>query len=176
MGFDVPKLRTVLFTFEEISAAVSRVAEQIEEDLDFRETWHALVVMNGAFVFAAHLFMKMERLAPRVRFIQAHSYSGTEGSSEVVLGDFPTDLGDNILVVEDIVDTGRTMSRILTLLGGTRNIKVVSLLNKPSRREVEVPVDYAGIELTGSPFVVGFGMDLDGDYIGLCDIWEVSKL
>ncbi len=124
-----------------------------------------LVLLKGAFVFAGDLLRALGRrgLAPRVEFLRVSSYGhGTVPRGKVeVIGDVPGTLrGRDVLVVDDIQDTGRTLAHVLSLLraAGARRVWTCVLLDKPSRREVEVAPDFVGFEVP-DVFVVGYGID-----------------
>jgi hypoxanthine phosphoribosyltransferase len=125
---------------------------------------HLICVLNGAFLFMADLVRAID--APlTVDFISVSSYgSRTESSGEVrLVKDLDQSLkGKNVVLVEDIVDTGLTMRYLLQYLEGRGplSVKVAALLSKPSRRVVEVPVDYVGFEIEDA-FVYGYGLDVD---------------
>lgn len=127
------------------------------------------LVLHGAFIFAADLTRALTT-AHRVESLAIASYQGRESSGQVqVVKDLGCDIaGRDVLVVEDIVDTGRTIAATLDLLEprGPRSIEVVTLLDKPSRRVVEVSPRWVGFEID-NVFVVGYGLDLDGRFRGL---------
>ena len=125
---------------------------------------HLICVLNGAFLFMADLVRAID--APlTIDFISVSSYgSRTASSGEVrLVKDLDQSLkGKNVVLVEDIVDTGLTMRYLLRYLEGRGplSVKVAALLSKPSRRLVEVPVDYLGFEIDDA-FVYGYGLDVD---------------
>jgi len=151
-----------ILSAEEIAARVETLATEI--NAYFTPTPKLIVVglLRGSFVFIADLVRQLT-LPVEVDFIEAASYgSGTQSSHEVrILKDLRTAVeGLDVLVVEDIVDTGHTLSHVLRLLA-TRNpgrLEVCALLSKPSRREVEIPVRWTGFEIPDE-FVVGYGID-----------------
>ncbi len=128
-----------------------------------------VLVLHGAFIFAADLARALTP-AHQVESLALASYDGRESSGQVqVVKDVDGDIaGRDVLVVEDIVDTGRTAAAALALLEshGPRSIEVVTLLDKPSRRVVEVTPRWIGFEIEDI-FVVGYGLDLDGRFRGL---------
>ncbi len=131
---------------------------------------HLICVLNGAFLFMADLVRAIDRPLT-VDFISVASYgSRTESSGEVrLVKDLDQSLkGKHVVLVEDIVDTGLTMRYLLGYLEGRGplSVKVASLLSKPSRRLVEVPVDYLGFEIDDA-FVYGYGLDVDHRYRNL---------
>jgi hypoxanthine phosphoribosyltransferase len=150
-----------LFSPEEIDREVTRVASEIERDFAGQEVL-LVGVLTGAFIFLADLCRKLN-LSCEVDFIRLSSY-GNETSScgEVAcgLGQKLSCEGKNVIVVEEIVDSGRTLRCFLDSLAasGAKTIRVCTLVDKRGRREVEVPVDYAGFTLEDG-FLVGFGMD-----------------
>lgn len=165
-----------LFSFEEIDLAIYGLSHLIENDLDLDEEWYVLVIMNGAFMFAGNLLSKFKLFEPHVRFVDAKVMEGMSSKGEVTISNFPTDLGGRVLVLEDIVETGRTLNAIHEALGKTREVRTAVLVDKPDAREVLVGPNYVGFTLDGNPFPVGFGMDLDRKFIGLRDIWEIERV
>jgi hypoxanthine phosphoribosyltransferase len=146
----------------QITARVEALAAEI--NAHFAATPKLIVVglLRGSFVFIADLVRNLT-LPVEVDFIEAASYgSGTQSSREVrILKDLRTPVhGLDVLVVEDIVDTGHTLSHVLRLLAtrSPRRMEVCALLSKPSRREVEIPVRWTGFEIPDE-FVVGYGID-----------------
>ena len=113
-----------------------------------------------------------------VDFIQASSYGATTETSGTVtlVKDITVDIsGKDVYLVEDIVDTGLTLDDVIALLKARhpRSVQVVALLSKPSRRKVEVAVDFVGLEIEDR-FVVGFGLDFAEQFRNLPDIWEYA--
>ena len=158
-------LRTI-HTREAIAARVAELGQAIAADYAGRPPI-LVSVLKGSFVFAADLSRALT-LPVRIEFLGVQSYgSGTVSTGAVqITQDLTHPIeGQDILVVEDIVDTGLTLAYILSLLRarGARSVKVCAFLDKPSRRRVEVPVDYVGFTIP-DVFVVGYGLDLDGRY------------
>lgn len=153
----------VLISEEDIKKRLKEMAKEISRDYKGMDV-HALGILKGSFVFMADLLRYLEPdINVSCDFLTISSYGNETKSSGVVK--FLTDLtipieNKHILVVEDIVDTGRTMKYLLENLH-TRNpasVKVCSFLDKPSRREIEVPTHYIGFTVP-SKFVVGYGLD-----------------
>lgn len=169
------ELGRVVLTAQEIGSHVDRLAAEI--DREYASSLPvAVIVLRGAFVFAADLLRRMETEIT-VDFIEVASYgSGTGSSGHVELRrDLREDVaGRRILVIEDIIDTGRTTRFILDhiALHEPADVKVVSLLNKPARRVVDVPIHFVGTNVPNM-FVVGYGMDLDGRFRSLPHVAEV---
>ena len=145
-----------------IAARVEALAREITEA--YRGTDRLIVVglLRGSVVFIADLVREID-LPVEVDFLEASSYgNATESSREVrILKDLRGEIaGRDVLVVEDIVDTGFTLSHVLRLLASRepRRLKTCALLDKPSRREVEIKADFTGFEIPDE-FVVGYGID-----------------
>ncbi|MBK8014777.1 MAG: hypoxanthine phosphoribosyltransferase [Deltaproteobacteria bacterium] len=166
----------VLISEEEIRSRVSELGAMISRDFAGRELT-VVGVLNGSFMFMADLVRAID-LPLRCDFLGLSSYgSATESSGVVAL---TKDLsgpieGRDILVVEDIVDTGLTLAYLQENLSTRhpRSVNVAALLSKPDRRKVEVSVDYLGFTIEDR-FVVGYGLDFDGffrnlPYIGLME-------
>lgn len=145
-----------------IAARIEALAGEIAEC--FKDTDKLIVVglLRGSFVFIADLVRELD-LPVEVDFLEASSYGdGMESTREVrILKDLRSQIeGRDVLVVEDIVDTGFTLSHVLHLLQGRqpRKLRICALLDKPSRREVDIKADWTGFEIPDE-FVVGYGID-----------------
>lgn len=156
----------------------NRIGELVEAlDTKYRNARPVLVcVLNGSFMFAADLFRKMS-IAAEITFVKVSSYSGTQTTGKVkeLIGlDFRIE-GRDVIIVEDIVDTGNTIHALLAQINKKkpRSVEVCTLLNKPSRREIDVPVNYSGFEIPDR-FVVGYGLDLDGLGRNLPHIYQLK--
>jgi hypoxanthine phosphoribosyltransferase len=156
----------------EINAAVVRLASEITRD--YRDKNPVLIgVLKGSFVFMADLVRQLD-FSLEIDFVRLSSYGDsrqTTGQVEVKL-DVSTDVRDrNLLVVEDIVDTGLTTSCLLDYLKkkGPASIKLCALTEKPARRQVPVTIDYLGFTVPDK-FLVGYGLDCAGKYRNLPDI------
>ncbi len=157
-----------LINKEELDKRITELAEQIDKDYLGKELT-IISVMRGAVFFTVELTLKMKTKL-KFEFITISSYEGTETTGEITL---MTDLresieGKDVLIVEDIVDTGKSMKYLLEHLRAKnpRTLKVCALASKPERREVEVPIDYLGFEIPNR-YVVGFGFDIDNNYRNL---------
>jgi len=164
---------TTLIASEDIQARIRELAAQIEADYPPGEEIHLVCVLKGGFVFMADLVRAM---SPRVTmdFIAVSSYGKrTKSTGEVrMLKDLDTGLeGRHVIIVEDIVDTGLTLTYLQDILRARapRTLKTACLLSKPSRREVEVTVDYTGFTIEDK-FVVGYGLDYAEKYRNLDSI------
>lgn len=148
-----------------IQARVKELANMINKDYAGQEVV-IVGVLNGSFIFCADLFRHLT-IPCQIEFVSLSSYEGTESSGEV---SFRMDVkqslvGKNVILVEDIVDTGLTISFLLKhmKLKNLKSVKLCSLLLKRARLKVEVPVDYLGFDIEDK-FVIGYGLDFDGRY------------
>ena len=159
----------VLLSEEEVDARIRQIAAKISKDYAGKEI-HMICVLKGG-VFLTWELAKRITVPVSLDFMSVSSYgAGTSSSGVVKIGkDLDTTIeGKNVLVVEDISDSGRTLSYLLQNLK-TRNpqsLKLCTLLDKPDRRVCDVKVDYVGFEIPDE-FVVGFGLDLDQQYRNL---------
>lgn len=162
-------IEKVLLSEEEILAGVKKIAAQITEDYKGEEIY-AIGILKGAVPFYTDLVKHIE-LPVAFDFMAASSYgSSTKSSGQVkILKDLDYSIeGKHVIVIEDIIDSGRTLSYLLHNLKSRKpaSIKLCALLNKPSRREVDVDVDYIGFEVPNE-FLVGYGLDYAGLYRNL---------
>ena len=160
----------VLLDEKVIQARIREMAAEIEAAYPEQESIHLVGVLKGGFVFMSDLVRAMTTRIS-VDFIAVSSYgSGTKSSGEVRFQkDLETSIEDkNVLLVEDIVDTGRTLKYLQQNLArrAPRTLRTACLLSKPSRREVEVPVEYIGFTIEDR-FVIGYGLDYDEKYRNL---------
>jgi hypoxanthine phosphoribosyltransferase len=162
----------VLLAHAEIRRRIGELARQIELDLPVPDVI-LVAIIEGARTFARHLQAALGA-APVVHEIRASSYGrGTTSSGHVQIVGVPDVLlaGRTLLLVEDIVDTGRTVAALRGhfLAHGVADCRVATLLTKPARREIEVPLHYVGFAIPDE-FVIGFGMDVAGRYRELPDV------
>ena len=161
---------------EEILRRVQAVADKINCDMDGKNPLF-LAVLNGAFVFAADL-MRRVTIPCEISFVKLASYQGVTSTGKVseVLG-INEDLTDRtVVIIEDIVDTGLTMKRMIETLG-TRNpasIHICALLVKPDKLQVDLNIEYAAMEIPND-FIVGYGLDYDQQGRNLRDIYTLVK-
>lgn len=159
----------VLLSCEEIEKKVSELAERINRDFA-GERVVIIGVLKGSFMFLADLVKKVN-LQAEIYFLEASSYgAGTQTTGVVKISrDVDRDLtGENVIVVEDIIDTGITMDKVMEILRarGAKTVKLCSCLSKPSRRKVDIKIDYLGFEIPDE-FVVGYGLDVAEQYRNL---------
>jgi len=167
----------ILLSREQIQARVAEMGAQIERDYPAGEGIHLVGVLKGGFMFMADLVRAM---SPRVTldFIAVSSYAkSTKSSGEVrMLKDLDSGLeGRHVIIVEDIVDTGLTLTYLQDILRARapKSLKTACLLSKPSRRKVNVTVEYVGFTIEDQ-FVVGYGLDYAEKYRNLGDIAVLS--
>ncbi|MBQ8667848.1 MAG: hypoxanthine phosphoribosyltransferase [Lachnospiraceae bacterium] len=160
---------SVLFTEEEVNARIREMGEQISKDYEGKSL-HMVGILKGATFFACELAKRIT-VPVTIDFMSVSSYGDATESSGVVkiTKDLDEPLeGKDVLVVEDIVDTGNTLSYLLDNLQkrGSSSVRLCSLLNKPDRRIKEVNVDYTGFVIPDA-FVVGYGLDYAQKYRNL---------
>ena len=158
----------------EIQQRVKAVAEKINKDLDGKNPL-LLAVLNGSFVFAADLIRNIT-IPCEISFVKLASYQGTTSTGKIkeVIGLNEDLTGRTVVIVEDIVDTGFTMKRMIETLG-TRHpesIHICSLLVKPDKLQVPLNIEYAAIEIPND-FIVGYGLDYDQQGRQLRDIYTI---
>ena len=164
----------LLLTKEQIAARVREMGEEITRDYDGMEGELVLVgILKGAIVFFSDLIREID-LPLSMDFMAISSYGSATKSSGVVriLKDLDKDIvGKHVLVVEDIIDSGLTLSFLKDnlLSRGAASLKICTLLDKPERRRVDLHVDYAGFQIPDE-FVVGYGLDYAETYRNLPDI------
>lgn len=161
---------------EEISSKIKAVAEQINRDYAGKRPV-LLGVLNGCFMFAAEL-LKNLNIECEISFVKLSSYQGTNSTGVVreVLGLTESITGRDVIIIEDIVDTGYTMQNMLETLGTREpaSIEIASLFVKPARLKVPVDVKYSAFTIPDR-FIVGFGLDYDGLGRNLPDIYDVEE-
>ena len=160
----------------QIKQEVKRIADQLSFDIAGRKPLF-LCVLNGGFMFAADLFKHISEPC-EISFVKFASYEGTRSTGRVkeLIGLNESIAGRLVIVIEDIVDTGRTMqmmrSRLFEL--GAIDVKIVSLLLKPVALEVDITVQYVAFEIA-KDFVVGYGLDYDGLGRNYADIYKLKE-
>ncbi|MBR1657464.1 MAG: hypoxanthine phosphoribosyltransferase [Synergistaceae bacterium] len=174
------KLGEVLLSRETIAKRVKEVADEIVRDSNKNEPLVIVGILTGAAFFLTDLVRELpEDMDVRVDFMSVASYGDSTESSGVVriFHDLKTNIeGKNVIVVEDIIDSGLTLSHLLTLLKGRNpaSLKVCVLLDKAERRKTEVKVDYCGFSIPDK-FVVGYGLDCASMWRHLKDIKYVIE-
>jgi len=164
------KTPPILLSSDEIAARVRELGAEIARDAAGAASLHLVCVLKGAVLFLADL-VRAVPLPCTFDFLAVSSYAaGTTTTGEVrLLKDLDTALdGRHVVIVEDIVDTGLTLSYLQEILKarGPKSLRTACLLSKPSRRKVDVPVEYIGFTIEDR-FVVGYGLDYAGQYRNL---------
>lgn len=163
-------IEKVLVTEDEIKARVAQLGAQISGDYEGRDLL-LVSILKGAVVFMADL-MREVTIPASIDFMVVSSYGGANTTTTglvKIIKDLDADLsGKDVLIVEDIMDTGVTLSHLVPMLKmrNPESVKICAILDKPSRRKVEMVPDYIGFEVPDE-FVVGYGLDYDEKYRNL---------
>jgi len=162
-------IQSILFTEKELSQKTAELAQMVNEEYKDKD-FIMVTVLKGGFMFAADLMRKMN-IHVNINFIAVSSYGASAKSSGAVkiIKDLDSDVnGKHVLIVEDIVDTGLTLSYLkqLILSRGAKSVKICTIMNKPARRKVDIDIEYVGFEVPDE-FVVGYGLDYCEKYRNL---------
>jgi hypoxanthine phosphoribosyltransferase len=160
---------------EKILDKVVELASQI--NVDYKDKMPVfLPILNGSFIFAADLIKEIT-IPSKVSFVKISSYKGAQSTGQIktLIGHEESLFNQNLIIVEDIVDSGLTLEKIIEELRGlgTKSVEVVSLLRKKPAREKGVDVKYVGFDIE-SEFVLGYGLDYDGLGRNLKDIYKTK--
>lgn len=170
------RLFSVSIMEKDILREVKRVADEINNDLKDQNPLF-LSVLNGSFMFTADL-MKHITIPCEISFVKLASYQGVSstGAIKEVIGINEDIAGRTVVIVEDIVDTGLTMQRLIETLGtrGPKNIHIASLLVKPDKLKVKLDIEYVAMKIPND-FIVGYGLDYDGYGRNYPDIYTVVE-
>ncbi len=162
---------------EKIAERVGEIASEIKKDTPEGAVPLFVCVLNGAFPFASDLFRAVDTDA-EITFIRLKSYegTGTTGVVKQVMGLSENIEGRRVIIVEDIIDTGNTIKRLVDDLQkmNPADIKIATLLFKPDSVQCEVKPDYVGFPIP-SKFIIGYGLDLDGMARNLPDIYVLKE-
>jgi hypoxanthine phosphoribosyltransferase len=175
----MPDELDLLISRDRIAARIDELAAQIDADYAGVEELVLIGVLKGSFIFLADLARRLT-IRHRVEFIAVSSYGdreSTESGAVRLLMDVRHDIaGKHVLMVEDIIDTGHTLAYLMRLLEarGPASLKACTLLHKPDRKQVEVPISYLGFEID-DVWVVGYGLDYAERYRTLPDICAVRR-
>jgi len=163
-------------TQSNLEEAIERIANQINQDYSDKNPLF-IAILNGSFIFASDLFKKIN-IPAEISFIKLASYQGTKSTGNVITAiGLETDLYDrNVIVVEDIIDTGKTLSAFLPQLEHQqpKSLKVCALLHKKEATQYPVTIDYLGFEIPNL-FVVGYGLDYNGYGRNLDQIMQIDE-
>lgn len=173
----MPSFR-VLLSAEQIQKRIAEMGAEIDRDYPGGEPIYLIAVLKGAFIFMADLSRAMKTPA-RIEFIGISSYGkGKTSSGQVQLTkdlDAPIE-GHHVIIVEDILDTGITLNYLTTLMAQRKpkSLRIVTLLDKPERRQSPVKANYIGFTIPDE-FVVGYGLDYAEDYRNLKDVCVMGE-
>ncbi len=163
--------------YEKIKSVIEKMAQEINKDLEERGPLF-VCVLNGAFMFAADLFKRIEIPEVEITFVKMASYHGIHSSGTIrqLIGLSEAIEGRTVVVIEDIVDSGNTIEEILAQLAilKPREVKIATLLSKPEAMVKKVKLDYVGLEIPND-FIVGYGLDYDGQGRNLIDIYSIVQ-
>jgi len=152
-----------LITQEQIQARVEELAHQINKDMEGKDVVF-IGILNGAFLFAADLFRRI-RIEARISFVKLASYKGTSSSGSIkeLIGWNEDIRNKSVIVIEDIVDTGQTLERIIGELSIRKagEVRIATMFLKPDVYNKKIALDYVGIEIPNN-FVIGYGLDYNG--------------
>lgn len=153
---------------EQLDKRITELASEISRDYKDKEI-QIICVLKGAAIFAVELSLKIENDL-KIDFIEVSSYQGTESTGNIILNkDITSSIkGKDVIIVEDIIDTGRTLSYLKEYLLDKQpnSLKICTLIDKKARRVVDLDSDYNGFEIDDK-FIVGFGLDVDEKYRNL---------
>jgi hypoxanthine phosphoribosyltransferase len=163
-------------TEPQIQAAVSQIANKLNEDYKDKSVL-IIPVLNGSFMFASDLVKKLNCRC-EISFIKTSSYKGTTTTGDLIslIGINEELNGRNVLILEDIIDTGHTLDKIIPLIEvmNPMSIRVATLLSKPEALQTAISIDYTGIEISNQ-FIVGYGLDYNGLGRNLKEIYKLIE-
>lgn len=167
-----PRVQEILISRQEIQEKIAELAQQVSRDYAGKNPL-LVCVLKGAVIFLAD-FMRCLEIPAQIDFMAVSSYGASTKSSGVVriLKDLETSIeGRHIIIVEDIIDTGLTLKYLAENIEsrGPASLKIITLLDKPDRRKVDIEADYCGFQIPDR-FVVGYGLDIDEHYRHLPDV------
>jgi len=161
-------------TAEEIDEQVTRIAAEINRDYHGRKPLF-IAILNGAFIFAADLFKQID-IEAQIAFIKLASYKGVKSTGNVItaIGLDAELYGRDVIIIEDIVDTGKTLSQFLPQLEHQHpaSLKIAALLHKPDAMVHPIKIDYLGFTIPNK-FVLGYGLDYDGLGRNIKEIYQL---
>ncbi len=164
----------IFISANEIDSAISKVARTINKDYEGKNPLF-IIVLNGAFMFASDMLKKIT-IDCEITFVKLSSYVGTKTTHSVreLIGLDESLAGRNVIIVEDIIDTGITMANTIPKLQhlDAKDVKIATLLFKPKAFQKDFSIDYIGMEI-GNDFIVGYGLDYDGLGRNLADIYKI---
>ncbi|RKD86195.1 hypoxanthine phosphoribosyltransferase [Mangrovibacterium diazotrophicum] len=163
--------------YEKIRAVIEKIADEMNENLAGKNPLF-LCILNGSFMFAAEIFKRITLLDAEISFVKLASYQGTSttGTVKELIGLNESLEGRTVVVLEDIVDTGITIEKVIAQIKAKNpaEVQVATLLLKPDALQRDVNLDYVGLEIPNE-FIVGYGLDYDGRGRNLIDIFKVVE-
>ena len=164
--------------YEKIRSVIEKIADEMNENLKGKNPLF-LCILNGSFMFAAEIFKRITLLDAEISFVKLASYSGTSttGIVKELIGLNEDIKGRTVVVLEDIVDTGITIEKVIAQLEAKNpeDVQVATLLMKPEAlQKKNVKLNYVGLEIPND-FIVGYGLDYDGRGRNLIDIYKVVE-
>jgi hypoxanthine phosphoribosyltransferase len=151
---------------------INRVAKEITADMEGKQPLF-ICILNGSFIFAADLLKEIQ-LPCEVSFVKMASYAGTDTTGDVkeLIGFGEEIAGRDVIIIEDIVDSGNTMEKVVQRLNESKvkSLKIATLFYKPAAYKKNIPLTYVGLEIPND-FIVGYGLDYDGLGRNLKDIY-----
>ena len=170
------KTFTPYLSASDLQQAILRMATQINKDYEDKKPLF-IAILNGSFMFAADLFKEIT-IPSEISFIKLASYKGTKSTGSVITAiGLEAEIYDrDVIIIEDIIDTGKTLSEFLPQLHHqqAKSLKVCSLLHKKEATRYTVPIDYLGFVIPDL-FVVGYGLDYNGYGRNLREIYQLSE-
>lgn len=162
---------------EKILETIDQIAGQINNDFKNEDVLF-ICILNGAFMFASELFKRIENPNSEITFLKYTSYEGTctTGKAKQLIGLNESLEGRNVIIAEDIVDTGITMVEVKKILKdmNPKCLKIAAMMYKPDRCNGVVDIDYPGLSI-GNDFIVGFGLDYENKGRNLTDIYRIVE-
>lgn len=163
--------------YEKIRAVIEKIADEMNQDLKDKNPLF-LCILNGSFMFATEVFKRIAWLDAEISFVKLASYEGTTTTGKVkeLIGLNESLEGRTVVVLEDIVDTGITIEKVIKQLEShnPKEVQVATLLLKPEALQKDVELKYVGLEIPNE-FIVGYGLDYDGRGRNLIDIYKVVE-
>jgi hypoxanthine phosphoribosyltransferase len=168
-----------MFNAKKINNRVTSISSKIDKDF-YLEDMVIVCVLKGAFIFTSDLIRYINRVECSIDFVKISSYgSGTESSGNIILTkDMEIGIKDkNVLIVDDILDTGASLSYLVDLLGSRepKTLRTCVLLDKPERRKYNIQADYVGFEIENK-FVIGYGLDYNEKYREFPGIYTLEEV
>ncbi|NOT37887.1 MAG: hypoxanthine phosphoribosyltransferase [Saprospiraceae bacterium] len=168
------KIFSLLISAEEIRERIPHIVKEIYSEFKEEHTIEAIVLMNGAFMFASDLCIYLDKV--KLHFIKASSYSGIQSTEDVKIEsyDFAQFKNKNVLLIEDIIETGNTIQKLSSILHVNKVNKIVtaSLIVKPNKLQHTIDKLIAGFSISDA-FIIGYGMDFNQQGRHLADIYQL---